>query len=206
MMPREAIQGGASVRTGRRNSGHWVRRLALAALLSLLAAAASAAASAAEDKSPAKPQDRGNPGPALMKLSAGLFGDIVADRQSAGLFSFEYRAGPGLEVLWVRPSLGTLVTMDGAGYGWLGLNVDLPLGPLVLTASTTFGIYGEGDGQDLGSLFVARNGAEIAWQFANRSRLGVAFHYYSNYETGNENPGAGAVTLVYSHPLRAVIR
>ena len=182
--------------------GRRFRRWAIAGFLSLLAGAAIAA----EHKKPEIRNNQDDANPSLMKLSAGLFGDIVANRESAGLFGFEYRAGPELELLWIRPSLGVLGTMDGAGYGWLGLNIDLPLGPLVLTASTSAGVYGEGDGQDLGSLFVARNGAEIAWRFDNRTRLGVGFHFYSNYGSGHEDPGVAAVTLVYSHPLRALIR
>lgn len=188
-------------------SGRRLRRWAIAGTLAVLAGTAIAAtAIAAEDKKPEPSESRDDASPSLMKLSTGLFGDIVADRESAGLFGFEYRAGPGLELLWIRPSLGVLVTMDGAGYGWLGFNVDLPLGPVVLTASTSTGIYGEGEGQDLGSLFVARNGVEIAWQFDDRSRLGAGFHHYTNYGTGDENPGMAAVTLVYSHPLKALKR
>jgi len=165
-------------------------------LLSLYVLAGTALAAADETSKGGKAEAEGSP----------VFGDIVADRNGAGLFGFEYRAGPELELLWVRPSIGVMATMDRSTYGWLGLNVDLPLGPLVLTASTSAGIYGEGDGQDLGSLFVARNGAEIAWRFANEVRLGVGFHYYSNYGTGNEDPGVAAATLVYSHPLRVVTR
>lgn len=183
-------------------TGRWFRPWALAGFLSLLAGAALAAESA----TPAKDKPADGAFPSLMKLSGGLIGDIVADRDSTGLFGFEYRAGPELELLWIRPSVGLLAAMDGAGYGWLGFNVDLPMGPLVLTAATSVGIYGEGDGQDMGSLFVARNGAEIAWEFENRIRLGVGFHYYSNYGTGRKDPGIAALTLVYSHPLRALTR
>lgn len=181
-----------------------LRRLAVAGILSLLAGAAVAA----DEKAPERGKNAASDAaaPSLMKLSGGLFGDIVADRDSAGLFAFEYRAGPELELLWIRPSVGVLVTMDGAGYGWLGLNADLPLGPLVLTASTAAGIYGADAGQDLGNAFVARNGGEIAWRFENEVRFGVAFHYYSNYGTGDTDPGVAAVTLVYSHPLRALTR
>lgn len=195
------------MRIGQWISGRRLRRRAIAGTLAVLAGTAIAAtAIAAEDKKPEPSESRDDASPSLMKLSAGMIGDIVADRESAGLFGFEYRAGPGLELLWIRPSLGVLVTMDGAGYGWLGFNIDLPLGPVVLTASTSTGIYGEGKGQDLGSLFVARNGVEVAWRFENRSRLGAGFHHYTNYGTGDENPGMAAVTLVYSHPLKALKR
>ena len=192
-------------------TGEWMRRR-LARLRfrkSVIAAvlwAAAGTASAAEDQSGNSQPERDRPFPSLMKLSGGLFGDIVADRESAGLFGFEYRAGPELELLRIRPSIGGMVTMDASRYGWLGLNYDLALGPLVLTLSTTAGIYGSGDGQDLGSPFVARNGGEIAWRFDNEIRLGVAMHYYSNYGAGSTDPGIASLTLVYSHPLRTLAR
>jgi hypothetical protein len=187
----------------RRNS---MRRWLLAGLLALLAGSAAAG----EAKPGVRDANQGGAAndafPSLMKLSGGLIGDIVADRESTALFGFEYRAGPELELLRIRPSLGILVTMDAAAYGWLGLNTDLPMGPLVLTLTTAVGLYGEGDGQDLGSLFVARNGAELAWRFESHARLGIGFHYYSNYGTGDSDPGISAITLVYAHPLRAVAR
>jgi len=187
-------------------SGKGLRRWLLACVLVLLAGAANAADTRPDGGMPAKPDENADARPSLMKLSSGLTGDIVHDRESTALFGFEYRAGPELERLWIRPSLGILATMDAAVYGWLGLNVDLPMGPVVLTLSTSAGVYGEGDGQDLGSLFVARNGAEIAWEFESRARLGVGFHYYSNYGTGSSDPGISALTLVYALPLRPVSR
>jgi lipid A 3-O-deacylase len=174
----------------------------LAVFLSLSAGAVLAG----DEKAPDSVEGETGALPSLMKLSAGLIGDIVADRDGAGLFGFEYRAGPELEVLRIRPSLGVMATTDAAVYGWLGFNFDLPVGPLVFTASTTAGFYDEGDGQDLGSFFVARNGGEVAWRFDNEVRLGVGFHYYSNYGTGSEDPGVAAATLIYSHPLRMLAR
>lgn len=187
---------------GRWAAGRHLRRWVIAGLLWLGAGTAIAA----EDQTSKSQPDRDRPALSLMKLSGGLFGDIVADRESAGLFGFEYRAGPELELVRIRPSIGGMVTMDASRYAWLGLNYDLRLGPLVLTLSTTAGIYGSGDGQDLGSPFVARNGGEIAWRFDNQIRLGVAMHYYSNYGAGSEDPGIASVGLVYSHPLRTLAR
>lgn len=187
--------------------GKGLRRWLLAGLLALFASTGAAAADASPGGEKSRAGDASaDARPSLMKLSGGLIGDIVHDRDSTALFGFEYRAGPELELLRIRPSLGILATMNTALYGWLGLNVDLPMGPVVLTLSTAAGVYGEGDGQDLGSLFVARNGAELAWEFESRARLGVGFHYYSNYGTGGSDPGISAITLLYAHPLRPVSR
>ena len=69
-----------------------------------------------------------NEDPAFIKLGAGDIGSCCADRDQAGAFSIEYRAGPDLELLHIRPSLGVLGTTDASIYGWFGLSGDIFLG------------------------------------------------------------------------------
>jgi len=66
-----------------------------------------------------------NKDPAFIKLGAGDVGSCCADRDQAGAFSIEYRAGPDLELLYIRPSLGVLGTTDASVYGWFGLSGDI---------------------------------------------------------------------------------
>ena len=64
------------------------------------------------------PAVAGNKDPAFIKLGAGDAGSVFADRDQAGVFSIEYRAGPELEFfifdhLWVLSARPTPVFMDG---------------------------------------------------------------------------------------------
>lgn len=145
--------------------------------------------------------------PAYLILGAGSIGNIVADRKSAGLFSFEYRAGPELELLHVRPSLGVFATTDSSVYAWLGLNLDLYFAKrIVLTPQLAVGYYSKGDGQDLGHELEFRTGAVLAWRFDDRSRLGLGFHHLSNLGLGKINPGTESLTVFYAHPLGRLIQ
>ena len=85
-----------------------------------------------------------NDDPAFIKLGAGDVGSCCADRDQAGAFSIEYRAGPDLELLHIRPSLGVLGTTDASVYGWFGLSGDIFFGRrLVLNLGSAVGFYFE---------------------------------------------------------------
>jgi lipid A 3-O-deacylase len=147
----------------------------------------------------------GNEDPAFIKISAGDVGSVFADRDSAGIFSLEYRAGPELELLHVRPSLGIFGTTDASVYGWFGLSGDIFFGRrVVLTLGSAVGFYLDGEGQDLGHVVEFRSGAEMAYRFDNRSRLGVGVTHLSSANIGEKNPGTETVMLVFSHPLKSL--
>ena len=169
-------------------------RIAAAALALLTAAAGAAPLRAAEDE------------PGRIQLSGGAIGVLPSDRNDAGYFAFEYRAGPAWELWRVRPSFGLAATMDASVYGWTALSLDIFFGSrVVLTPSTGVGLYGEGDGQDLGSTVVFRNGAELAWRFDDRARLGIGMHYLANFGLGDEDPGTMSMTVFYAHPLESLL-
>ncbi|MDH3702949.1 MAG: acyloxyacyl hydrolase [Alphaproteobacteria bacterium] len=142
----------------------------------------------------------------MMFLGGGFIGDILADRNSGGVFSFHFRSGPELEFFHIRPSIGGLIATNRSAYGWLGLNLDLYFGSrIVATPSTSIGAYNTGDGQDLGGILQFRNGLDIAWRFDDWARLGVGLHYMSNYGIGDRDPGIASVMLFYAHPLGSLI-
>jgi hypothetical protein len=143
-----------------------------------------------------------NGDPALLTLGAGSIGDIVATRDDAWLFSAEYRFGPKLEFLFIRPSLGVFVTTDSSIFGYFGLSGDIFFGQhIVLTPQAAVGGYSAGDGQDLGGTIQFKTGAVLAWRFENRSRLGIGIHHISNANIYDKNPGTELLTLFYSHPI-----
>ena len=151
------------------------------------------------------PAVAGNKDPAFIKLGAGDAGSVFADRDQAGVFSIEYRAGPELEFFHIRPSLGAFGTTDASIYGWFGLSGDIFFGRrIVLTLGSAVGFYLDGEGQDLGHVLEFRSGLDLAYRFDNRSRLGIGVSHLSNANIGEKNPGTETVMLIYSHPLKSL--
>ena len=72
----------------------------------------------------------------------------------------------------------------------------------MLTPNTAAGYFERGFGTNLGSWWEFRCGAELAWRFADMSRLGVAVHHMSNAGLAKHNTGEQSVLLMYSVPLR----
>ena len=143
--------------------------------------------------------------PPKLALGAGAF-DITPssshkDSKTAGEFRAEYRFG---DTLWfIAPFVGVSGTSDGAFYGYGGFGFDINFTPnLVLTPTGAVGYFGRGSGTNLGSAVEFRTGAELAWRFANLSRLGIAVNHTSNAGIGKVNPGEQSVVLMYSIPLR----
>ena len=168
--------------------------LCAAALAALLLAAGPAAAQVTF----------GGDGPRLA-LGAGAF-DITPssshpDSKTAAEFRGEYHFG---DVFWgISPFVGTMGTSDGAFYGYGGFGIDINFTPnIVLTPNAAAGYFARGSGTNLGSWWEFRTGAELAWRFADQSRIGVAVTHTSNAGLTKVNPGEQSVVLIYSIPLR----
>lgn len=147
----------------------------------------------------------GSPGdPPRVAIGAGAF-DVTPSASNAGGTAAEFRGEYRFpDMLWfVAPFVGASGTSDGAFYGYSGFGIDINITPnLVLTPNTAAGYFYRGSGTNLGSWLEFRSGAELAWRFADRSRLGVAVHHTSNAGLTKRNPGAQSVVLMYSLPVR----
>lgn len=133
-------------------------------------------------------------------LTAGVGSwETMRDPNRATEFDLAYRFA---DKFWIfKPQMGLLSATDGDYYGYAGVVAELPFGRhFVLTFSSAVGGYG-GHGFDLGSTFEFRNGGEIAWEFENRSRLGVGFYHISNAGITSRNPGEESALIVYSLPI-----
>jgi hypothetical protein len=148
---------------------------------------------------PAAAQSLSVDDPSFISLGAGAF-DVLHDGP-AGELRGEFRSGHKL-LGFLKPFVGVSATTDGAVYGYGGFGVDLYFGQRwVLTPNAAVGAFGHGDGKDLGSTVEFRTGAELAYRFDDRSRLGLDFHHTSNAGIGSRNPGAETLMLMYSIPL-----
>jgi lipid A 3-O-deacylase len=147
----------------------------------------------------------GSPGdPPKGAFGAGAF-DVTpsnhSDSKTAAEFRGEYRFG---DMFWaIAPFVGVQGTSDGAFYGYGGFGFDVNFSPnLVLTPNFAAGYFAPGSGTRLGYPLEFRSGAELAWRFADMSRLGIAVHHMSNAGLGKHNPGEQEILLMYSFPLR----
>jgi lipid A 3-O-deacylase len=131
-------------------------------------------------------------------INAGVAG-VVTGKRSAE-FGLEYRGAP---LVWkLYPHVGGYVTHRGAAYGYAGFGLEFRLLPQVLfRANTAVGAYGQGDDIDLGHVIEFRSGLELAYEFPNKSQVGLTFHHLSNAGLDDRNPGTEIATITYSVPL-----
>ena len=133
-------------------------------------------------------------------LSFSLGGYDVNDDEDAVEARLEYRSDIRL---WIfKPFSGVMVSSESAAYGYGGILLDLYFGRrLVATPSFAAGLYHNGAGKDLGHAVEFRSQIEIAYRFANRSRLGVSFSHISNAGLDDRNPGTEELVLTYAVPF-----
>lgn len=137
--------------------------------------------------------------PSFLSLGVGWY-DINDDRDAVDL-RVEYRSSYKIFGL-VKPWLGVEVTSDVAAYGAVGILADIYFGRrIVLTPSFGAGIYGDGDGKDLGNDIEFRSQIELGYRFDDRSRLALAFSHISNASLDETNPGTEIATIYYHLPL-----
>lgn len=141
----------------------------------------------------------GDGDPAYIALGAGWY-DMNKQEEEAADFRLEYRHD---RKLWIfKPWAGIEATSDGAFYGLAGVLIDVHLGEhFVLTPSFGAGGYANGGGKDLGSAIEFRSQIEIAYRFADRSRLSLAFSHISNAGIGDDNPGTEILGAYYAIPI-----
>jgi lipid A 3-O-deacylase len=130
----------------------------------------------------------------------GYFDVLDSNGDNATQFGAEYR----MEAIryGLRPTVGVNVSTDNSVYGYAGLNWDIPViaNQLYLIPNFMAGAYREGDGKDLGGAIQFRSGVELAYQFQNQHRLGVAFNHISNASIYDKNPGSETLLINYSIP------
>jgi hypothetical protein len=140
-----------------------------------------------------------NETPAVISGGVGWF-DLVQSDDEAVDFRLEYRHGD--DFLWLKPWAGLEATSDGSVWGGIGVLMDITFfDSIILTGSIAPGLYEDGGGKDLGSVFEIRSQVELGYQFENKSRLSLAFSHTSNASIADDNPGVEVLSLYYHLPL-----
>jgi lipid A 3-O-deacylase len=139
-------------------------------------------------------------GPSYLDFGVGAFdiqGHPEAPTAPEGRVEFRY----GGKFLYIGPALGLVANTQGGVFGYGGFYSDIALGHFVLTPLGAVGGYHRGGSEDLGGTFQFRLSAELAYEFDNRSRMGVNFAHISNAGIHNRNPGDNELLLIYALPL-----
>ena len=92
----------------------------------------------------------------------------------------------------LSPITGALVTADGAGYFYTGVQAQYKIGKINLTPSFTPGLYEQGDGKDLGHIIEFKSELQLSLNLFENSQFGMSYNHISNASLGDKNPGANS--------------
>jgi len=167
--------------------------------------AATAPAATATPLSAPVPESRTvdvQPDTSFFGLSVGMYDPINQGSKSTA-FNIEWQ--PGLKIVGtLQPLFGAMATTRGAMMGYAGLGVPFNITSHVfLMPSLSLGAYNPGNDFDLKRHIVERPGVELAYQFDDKSRLGVSFDIVTNGESFQGRDRAEMLALTYTMPLSA---
>ena len=129
-----------------------------------------------------------------LNMYSGMF-DFSDQKQRAVMVGFQHQN----EELYRESFLGTLspitggfVTENQALYAYTGIEWNFDLGPINFTPSFAPGLYGEGEGKDLGHILEFKSEVQASWNLSENSELGMSYNHISNASLGDKNPGANS--------------
>ena len=97
----------------------------------------------------------------------------------------------------LSPITGFMMTADNATYLYTGVQADYSIGKMNFTPSFTPGLYGQGDGKDLGHVLEFKSEVQLSYELSKSSSLGISYNHVSNASLGDKNPGANSYMFNY---------
>ena len=92
----------------------------------------------------------------------------------------------------ISPITGFMMTADSATYLYTGVQADYSIGKMNFTPSFTPGLYGQGDGKDLGHVLEFKSELQMSLDLSKNSEFGFSYNHISNASLGDKNPGANS--------------
>lgn len=135
-----------------------------------------------------------------LDLAAGVFDTPVhrgAVTTGEGRIEFRY----GEKLFYIGPAAGVLVNGKGGVYGYGGFYGDIAFDRFVVTPLAGVGAYRRGDGPDLGGKLEFRLSINAAYEFDDKSRLGLQIAHLSNGGIYHRNPDDNEALVTYGIPL-----
>ena len=80
----------------------------------------------------------------------------------------------------LSPITGLMFTADNASYLYTGIQAQYKLGSLNIIPSFTPGLYGEGDGKDLGHIIEFKSEIQLSLDLFKNTELGLSYNHLSN--------------------------
>jgi hypothetical protein len=140
---------------------------------------------------------------AMINITAGQVGilDDIDGQQRYGLeYRFKSFAGPwGFRLI---PAIGAARSTNGASFIYSDLRHDFYLNDQwILIPSFGVGLFDDSEEIQLGNELEFRSGIEIAYQFRNKMRAGVAIFHLSNGGISSQNPGTESLVFSVCIPI-----
>ncbi len=134
-----------------------------------------------------------------LNFYSGMF-DFSDDGAKSTLFGIQHQNESLLRESFLgtlSPVTGLLFTADSATYVYTGVQAQYKIGPINIIPSFTPGLYGEGDGKDLGHIIEFKSEVQLSLDIFNNSELGFSYNHLSNASLGEKNPGANSYMFNY---------
>ena len=129
-----------------------------------------------------------------LNFYTGMF-DFSDHGQRAALFGFEHQNENLVRDSFlgkISPVTGFMLTENSATYAYTGIQAQYNLGKLKVLPSFTPGLYGQGDGKDLGHVIEFKSELQFTLDIFANSELGFSYNHISNASLGEKNPGANS--------------
>ena len=98
----------------------------------------------------------------------------------------------------LSPVTGFMMTADSATYLYTGVQADYNIGKINFTPSFSPGLYGKGDGKDLGHMLEFKSELQFSLDMSKDSEFGFSYNHISNASLGDKNPGANSYMFNFS--------
>jgi lipid A 3-O-deacylase len=176
--------------------------MALMVVTWLVPGTSSVLAQAASDGLRLQPIALATEEPSYLELSAGVY-DILGDHGLHETFGADAEFHFGQKLFFIGPAVGVIADARGGGMVYAGFYSDLALGPVIVTPLAGIGAWWHGSHQDenLGGTFEFRLSLAAAYEFADRSRLGLRFGHISSAGINKRNPGENDLMMIYDAPF-----
>ena len=92
----------------------------------------------------------------------------------------------------LSPVTGFMLTGDSASYIYTGVQAQYQLGNINIIPSFAPGLYGKGNGKDLGHIVEFKSELQFSLDFFSDTELGFSYNHISNASLGKKNPGANS--------------
>ena len=92
----------------------------------------------------------------------------------------------------LSPITGGFLTQNSATYVYTGVEWNFDIGKVNFTPSFAPGLYGVGNGKDLGHVLEFKSEVQATYDISDSSSLGMSYNHLSNASLGDKNPGANS--------------